>query len=262
MTDSTQLVTIPIDGTAGLSATTVDGKPIAALRPVVAMLGMDYSSQLAKLKSKSWACMAKIATRDASGRIQEMIGVDRKTLTMYLATLDENRVKEEFRPILVALQSEAAEALDSYFHDGGAINPNATVDQLDVLANRARTQMEIIRLAEGIVDRKHLESKARIILANAMGERPEMDPATIPLYVSDYLQSKGLPSDMIAAKASGFGRRLKGLYVSEHGDAPGKSFQNLPNGTTREVFAYTQADRGLFDKIWNSHYEGVTKAVA
>ncbi|MFF1946776.1 phage antirepressor N-terminal domain-containing protein [Rhodococcus qingshengii] len=263
MTDPTaQLATIPVAGTAGILGAKVDGKAIAAFRPIVEMLGMAYSAQLQKLKSKSWAVVSKFDTTGADGKTYEMVGVGRKTLTMYLATLDENRVKEEVRPILVALQTEAADALDAYFHEGGAINPAATVDQLERLTIQSERQMWIVRLADGIIDSKHLEAKARVILARAMGETPELDPASIPLYVSDYLKSKGLASDMIAAKASGFGRRLKGLYVAEHGDAPRKAHQELPNGTVREVYAYTQVDRDLFDRIWIGHYEGVTRAAS
>jgi hypothetical protein len=258
----TALATIPVPGTAGFPAAQIDGKPVAAFRPIVDMLGLDYSSQLAKLKGKSWAVMAKIATTGADGKTYEMVGVDRKTLTMYLATLDERRVKEEVRPTLVALQAEAADALDAYFHDGGAINPSATIDQLDSIVSRATAQAQLIASFKGIIDDKHLEAKARIVLARGLGETPELDPASIPLYVSDYLKAKGLAAEMVAAKASGFGKRLKGLFIAEHGDAPGKAFQELPNGTVREVYAYTQADRDLFDQVWNRHYEGVTRAVA
>ncbi|EKT83081.1 antirepressor [Rhodococcus phage Mbo4] len=261
VTDGRALDHITVGG-ADLTVTRTETDALTAFRPLTDALGLGYGSQLQKLKGKSWATVTNIVTVGADGKNREMVAVDRRTLTMYLATLDEKRVSEEARPTLVALQAEAATALDAYFHEGGAINPSATVDQLDRLAGRARTLMEVIRLAGGIIDPKHLEAKARVVLANAMGEAPELDPASIPLYVSDYLKSKGLASDMIAAKASGFGRRLKGLYVAEHGDAPQKAFQELPNGTIREVFAYTHADRDLFDQVWNRHYEGVTKAAA
>lgn len=257
----TELVTIPVPkSNASLSASLIDGAPFVALKPICEAVGVAYSAQLQKLRGKAWATVSMSNMVAADGKSREMAMIDRRTMTMWLATIDENRVAEQARPIVRAFQAEAADALDAYFHDGGAINPNATVDQLDVLANRARTHMEIIRLAEGIVDPKHLEAKARIVLARAMGEAPEIDPAGVPLYVSDFLKSKGLASDMIAAKASGFGKRLKGLYIAEHGDAPSKAFQELPNGTVREVYAYTQADRYLFDQVWIRHYEGVTRA--
>ncbi|AMS03208.1 hypothetical protein SEA_NYMPHADORA_49 [Gordonia phage Nymphadora] len=189
-----------------------------------------------------------------------MVMVDRRTFTMWLATIDPSRVSETARPIIEAFQAEAADALDAYFHEGGAINPNASEDQLSRLAQQARAQAGVLQALKGIVDPRHLEAKGRIVLARALGEKPEIDPATVPLYVSDYLVSRGLSSDLVAAKASGFGKRLKGLYVAEHGEAPGKAFQELPNGTTREVFAYTQADRPLFDRIWIDHYEGLVAA--
>ncbi|WP_433658083.1 phage antirepressor N-terminal domain-containing protein [Nocardia sp. CA-128927] len=256
------LARIRVPGTdESLVATLIDDTAFVALKPMCEALGIDTESQRRKLKAKSWSVAVMNTATGADGKNYEMFMIDRRTMTMWLATIDENRVAEQARPTVQAFQREAADALDAYFHTGGAINPNATTDQLGQLARRAHMQMEVIRLADGIIDAKHLEAKARIVLASAMGEKPEIDPANVPLYVSDYLKAKGLASDMIAAKASGFGRRLKGLYVSEHGQAPQKFYQELPNGTVREVFAYTQNDRPLFDQVWNRHYEGVTRAV-
>lgn len=260
---SNELATIPVPGSsAELVATLIDGKPFVALKPMCDAIGIDVESQRRKLKSKSWATSVMSTEVAPDGKAREMFMIDRRTMTMWLATIDENRVGESSRPTVRAFQAEAADALDAYFHDGGAINPNASVDQLDRLTRRAHDLMGLLKLADGLVDRKHLEAKARIVIAQAFGETPELNPAGIPLYVSDYLKDKGLASDMIAAKASGFGKRLKGLYLAEHGETPKKAFQELPNGTVREVFAYTQADRPLFDQVWNRHYEGVTRAVS
>ncbi|WP_069164891.1 phage antirepressor N-terminal domain-containing protein [Nocardia altamirensis] len=260
-TDTAALARIPVPGAGDpLLATLLEGKPFAALRPMCDALGIAFSSQLQKLRTKSWAVVLMSNTTGSDGKIYEMAMIDRRTLTMWLATIDENRVGEAARAIVRAYQTEAADALDAYFHDGGAINPNATIDQLDQLVGRATAQAKLIAAFHGIIDPKHLEAKARIVLARGLGEAPEITPQDVPLYVSDYLKSRGLASDMIAAKASGFGKRLKGLYVAEHGDPPNKAFQELPNGTVREVFAYTEADRALFDQVWNRHYEGVTRA--
>ncbi len=49
----------------------IEGKPVAAFRPIVEVLGLGYSTQIRKLKGKSWACMVKMTTHDASGRIQD-----------------------------------------------------------------------------------------------------------------------------------------------------------------------------------------------
>lgn len=258
-----QLVQIEVPGTtAAITAAEIDGRPMVSLRHACDALGIAFDAQRVKLQGKSWACVTMTVTYDSSGRRQEMAMIDRRTFTMWLATIDENRVSETARPAVTAFQAEAADALDAYFHDGGAINPSATEDQLDRIARQAGAQAAVIQALKGIVDPKHLEAKGRIVLARALGEEPEIAPADVPLYVSDYLKSKGLASDMIAAKASGFGKRLKGLYVSEYLEEPKKAYQNLPNGTVRPVFAYTEADRPLFDRVWIGHYAGVTKAVS
>lgn len=258
-----QLVQITVPGTtATITAAEIDGQPMVSLRHACDALGIAFDSQRVKLQGKSWATVTMSMTVAEDGKSRDMVMIDRRTMTMWLATIDENRVAASARPAVVAFQAEAADALDAYFHEGGAINPAATEDQLDRIARQAQAQAAVIQALRGVVDAKHLEAKGRIVLARALGEQPELDPSGIPLYVSDYLKSKGLSADMVRAKASGFGKRIKGLYLAEHGEAPSMAHQNLPNGTIREVCAYTQVDRPLFDQVWNRHYEGVTKAVS
>lgn len=76
-TDSTALVPVQVPG-ASMPIQT-DGKRLAAFRPMVEYFGLDYSSQLQKLKSKSWATMAKITMVSGDGKVREMVGVDRRT---------------------------------------------------------------------------------------------------------------------------------------------------------------------------------------
>jgi len=258
-TDSvSELATIPVPGTdGGLMGALVDGTPSAALKPMCDLLDVDYSTQLRKLKGKSWATVGLMPMVAADGKQREMAMIDRRTMTMWLATIDENRVKPEAKPILIAFQAEAADALDAYFNQGGAINPRATEDQLDRIARQAQAQAAVLQALKGVVDPKHLEAKGRIILARALGEAPEIAPADVPLYVWDYLTGKGMPRDLVQAKASGFGRRLKALYCSEYDRAPELHMQNMPDGKVREICSYTEADRPLFDAVWARHYANV-----
>ncbi|ORA25208.1 phage antirepressor N-terminal domain-containing protein [Mycobacterium aquaticum] len=256
---TTELVPIPVPGThRQIMATLIDGTPMVSLRHACEAIGIAFDAQRVKLNGKSWACVTMIVTQiDGDTQRREIAMVDRRTFTMWLATIDTNRVSNEARPIIEAFQAEAADALDAYFNEGGAINPRATEDQLDRIARQARGQMEILQLAKGLIDPKHLEAKARIIVSRALGEAPEINPADVPLYVSDYLASKGLKRGLIDAKASGFGKRLKALYIVEHDREPERHHQELPNGTVRQVYAYTEADRPLFDSVWAKHYATV-----
>lgn len=111
----------------------VDGvSKLVALRPIVDYFGVDYSGQLQKLKGKSWATMGKISTVADDGKTREMVGIDRRTLGMWLGNLDENRVLPERVQDLRAYQAEAADALDAYFHDGIAVRE--VIDLSDPIA--------------------------------------------------------------------------------------------------------------------------------
>lgn len=80
-----------------------DGKRLAALKPIADYFGLDWAGQFTKLKGKSWACIEKFTTQlPGDTQRREVTGGDRRTMTMWLATLDENRVRADKRDELVA----------------------------------------------------------------------------------------------------------------------------------------------------------------
>lgn len=253
---SNALVPVQVPGTdKPIMAIEHEGKPVVSLRHACDAIGIEHSPQSRKLKSKSWASVFMMSTQVAGDdQRREYAMIDRRTFTMWLATIDTSRVNQTARPILEAFQAEAADALDAYFNEGGAINPSATTEQLDTLVSKATGQMQLLRAAEGIVDARFLETKARIVIARGLGEAPEIDQQDHPLYVQDYLKSKGLSQSLIEAKQGGFGRRVKGRYMEVHGDAPDQHFQEV-HGRPRKINAYTESDRPIFDHVWNTYYE-------
>lgn len=249
-----ELQTIPVPGTDRvIAATVINGKPAVSLRHACDAIGIAYDSQRRKLSGRSWATVTQEVSVGADGKARDMTMIDRRTFTMWLGGMDENKVSEAAKPILIAFQAEAADALDAYFHEGGAINPRASEDQLDSLARKTRMQIDIIHACKGIIAPAHLEAKARVVLARAMGEAPELDEASRPLYVWDYLSEK-MPRSLVEAKAAGFGTRVKAAYTREFNRAPERHHQTLPNGTVRPVNAYTESDRPMFDAVWAQHY--------
>ena len=252
---SNQLVTIPVPGTdSPIMAVQADGTEWAAARHICDALGIDWAGQFTKLKKKSWARVELISMHDSSGRKQEISMVDRRTLTMWLATIDTNRINENARPTLEAFQLEAANALDNYFHNGGAINPRADEHQLNALLRQSQMQMELCQAAKGLIHPDHLEAKARIVLARGLGEVPELDPETRPLYTADFLKSKNLGAKRMKSVAPMFGKRMKALYTLETGREPQKYDLTLSNGQVRQVNGYTEADRPLMQRVWDQYY--------
>lgn len=121
-------------------------------------------------------------------------------------------------------------------------------------AELAALQMRVLAAAGGIVDSKWLELKARHVAARALGEEPEVDPLDRPLYVPDFLKSKGLRKADIASVQSWFGRRAAGLYEAEHGERPGARTEETAKGSVRETIAWTYRAMPVFEETWTRWY--------
>ena len=229
--------------------TTADGAYVA-LRPVCDALGLDYASQFKRVQNQPWATVVMMTTVAADSKMREMTFIDRRTFTMWLATIDTGRVKNErTRELVRTYQCEAADALDQYFHEGIAVNPRAVGAPYDV-----ETQARVLDILKNVISPDYLEAKARIVLARAMGDTPEIEASARPLYVQDYLREKGATADEVTRFASAFGRYVRTAYVAERGVEPGKRFDETPSGQVRETYAYTETDRPIFDRAWSKSY--------
>lgn len=246
---------VKLDLSAGsIHTTLIDGQPHVIIRPAVEELGLSYPAQYRKLQSRSWAVVAQKATTGADGKTYEMDVVPVRTFLMLLATVNENRVSEAARPVLVAFQNETADAIEAYWTQGGALNPRATEDQLDSLIARAKQQAEVLSILNGIVAPEWLETKGRLVAARALGEEPEIDPLDIPLYVPDFLKGKGLKRREVESVQSWFGRRAAAIFKAQSGEDIGTRQSDLPNGSVRETKAWTQRHLPVFEETWTRYY--------
>lgn len=250
MSDDNPIVRIPFHGDE-LYTLDVNGRPHIVLKPVIEGIGLDYWPQVERLRKHSWAALAKRQVQvPGQQQRREMIVCDTRTFLMWLATVDENRVAEDVRPHLEAYQSEVADVIQSYWTEGGAVNPRATDEQLAAVIGRAEAQMRVLRLADGIADPRWLESKVRHVAARALGEEPEEDFAARPITVGEYLEDRGVTAAAVRKLAPTFGKRLKALHLKRHGEPPGTS-RRFVDGAQRDVAVYTEADRDLFDAVWS-----------
>lgn len=240
--------------------TTTDGVYVA-LRPVCEALGLDFSAQSRRLLRQPWTCVAMMATQmPGDDQSREATFIDRRTFTMWLATIDTGRVKNEHtRELVRTYQCEAADALDKYFHEGVAINPRAVGASAPAATTgpySVETQARVLDILKNVISKDYLEAKARIVAARAMGDTPEIESGARPLYIQDYLREKGATTDEVARFASAFGRYVKEAYKAERGVEPGKRFDETPSGQVRETYAYTETDRPVFDHAWSESYAG------
>lgn len=110
------LVSVEFYGDSLEATQTPDGRVWVSLRRCCESLGVAVQRQLEKLKSKHWACVTEMVTRDTSGRNQSAVMVELDTLPLWLASIEPNKVNPEVRDKLVRYQKEAAKVLADHFY--------------------------------------------------------------------------------------------------------------------------------------------------
>lgn len=277
-----QLETIPLS-VGSLIATLIDGRPLIIFRPVVEAIGLAYAAQLAKLKTRSWANRVDIATVAADGKTRLMIAVDVPTFLMWLATVNENKVSPEIKPLLQAYQRETQDVVFKYFSQGMApINPRVAPEQVSAVVDQAlgdyrsarerliaedeaeraalarvsQGQLQLLgsAVALGLIDSQWGQTKAQVIIARGLGEVPAIPQDELPLYVEEFMRSKQVPRVKVGRFSGAFGKKVLDRAAADGVAIPGKRNQELPDGSIREVTAWTREHLPVFERAWAASY--------
>jgi len=118
----------------------------------------------------------------------------------------------------------------------------------------AKARIEMLAATDGYLDSKWVRLKMRIQAAIGLGEEPEINPDEMPLYVPDFLKSKGVKGGQIKSMQSWFGRRLVLLATAEGRAIPEKRPEDTTSGSVRETNAWTRKDLPLFEEVWDTYY--------
>jgi hypothetical protein len=255
---------VKLDLTAGsIHTALVAGQPHIVLKPAIEDLGLSYAAQYRKLQTRSWASVAQTAMQmPGDDQVRNHLTVPVRTFLMLLANVNENRVAEAIRPTLIAFQNETADAIEAYWTQGGAINERATDEQLDALEQqieerrirRALGLVQLIAAMDESVDPKWKRSRQLHHYAEAAGEIAQIAPEDRALLVETYLKDRGLSRDESKSVRSSFGRRVSLAYQMKHNGEKPKDSIGLVDGRERSVKSYTEADRPMFDKVWDEFY--------
>lgn len=256
-----EIVRVPFMG-GHIETVLINGEPNVVIRPALDAMGLDADSQLKKLKRKSWATTVMTTVVADDGKVREMATVNLDTWSMLLANIDEHRVSEMARPLVVDYQQKSARALREFWTQGGAINPAATDEQLDALEQqieerrirRALGLVQLIAAMDESVDPKWKRSRQLHHYAEAAGEIAEISAEDRALLVETYLKDRGLSRDESKSVRSSFGRRVSLAYQMKHNGEKPKDSIGLVDGRERQVKSYTEADRPMFDKVWDEFY--------
>lgn len=224
---------VPFHGTMLPSSRSADGKIFVALKPIVESMGLNWKSQHEKLIARSWATVVLRTMVAEDGKRRRMACVDLRTLSMWLATVNENRVSAATRPKLIAYQAECADALEAYWIDGQATRPDpADVDieglkrfdigdvagSRGVLTDPNLTHFLLVQAMTGLIP------TVEKLVDRVFGDGHERAPR---LSCDDYVRGAGLDLDRGARVRLGQEARLAAHRLGVPEERHGKIRQNL-----------------------------------
>lgn len=112
-----------------------------------------------------------------------------------------------------------------------------------------RDQAEILAILRPALPEPYATATAKVILARAMGERPELDPAETPLYAATFLAEKGHKARTVAKFQSGFGARVSNAFLKRYGRRPEK-IPGPAGSRIDKVAVYSDEDRPLLEEVY------------
>lgn len=191
---SGDIVEIPFHGSVMIAQKSDDGEIYAALKPICENIGIDFNGQKQRLERTPWATMCIIHTVASDGKRHDMTAVNRKTLTMWLATIDTNRLSnEQARQNVTVYQKEAAEALDKYFNDGGAIRVSEADSDETILAKAVLVAQKTIERKNQQLQAKDRQIKALEPKARALDDFTNVEDRLLIRDAAKILSNAGTP---------------------------------------------------------------------
>lgn len=112
-----------------------------------------------------------------------------------------------------------------------------------------RAQAELLVILSPLLPALYVTATAKVIVARAMGERPELDPSETPLYAATFLAEKGHKPATVTKFQSGFGSRVSNAYLKLHGRRPEK-IPGPAGSRIDKVVVYSEEDRPLLEQIY------------
>ncbi|MEU0354929.1 BRO-N domain-containing protein [Streptomyces cyaneofuscatus] len=112
-----------------------------------------------------------------------------------------------------------------------------------------REQAEVLAILRPVLPESYATATGKVIMARAMGERPELSSAETPLYASTFLAEKGHKPATVAKFQSGFGARVSNRYLKVHGKRPEK-IPGPAGSRIDKVVAYVEDDRPLLEQVY------------
>lgn len=114
-----------------------DGEPFVPVRPICENMGLDWSSQRAKLKAmEKRLTVAMITTVAADGKQREMVCIHLRKFFAWVNTISPDKVAPHVKETIELYQKECDEVLWNYWTKGVGVTDGVLAD--NVLVSSAR----------------------------------------------------------------------------------------------------------------------------
>lgn len=180
-------------------------------------------------------------TLELSPQTRRVAVFSRRAILNVGQILTESKVAKDVRAYLLNVEEIATHEQRS-----------EAIDRVEL----AKARIEMLAATVGYLDDKWVKLKMKIQAAIGLGEEPEVDADDMPLYVPDFLKSKGLTEAQIRSAQSWFGRRVVKVALAEQRPMPDKRAETTKSGAVRETYAWTRKDLPLFEEVWDMYYAG------
>lgn len=139
---------------------------------------------------------------------------------------------------LVELFDRVHTAMDRY----ALLNPDFALRRHNAILEAAKF-LSTIPGYNPIAVTKYVEQSMKDVQGEGITSRTLLD-------VQAYLMEKGMSAEQARKARVQFGKDLKAAYVQTYGKEPPK-YRRFVEGAQRLINSYTEADRDLFDVVWN-----------
>lgn len=112
-----------------------------------------------------------------------------------------------------------------------------------------REQAEILTILRPVLPESYAVATGKVIMARAMGDRPELESSETPLYAATFLAEKGHKPATVSKFQSGFGSRVSNRYFKVHGRRPEK-IPGPAGSRIDKVAVYTEDDRPILEQVY------------
>lgn len=227
----------------------------AVLGQLCQNLSIDQEAQRKAILRKAWS-RGKTDVMEVmlpgQPRAYPQFLIHERIVPMWLANITTSRIEDEDKRSKVEdAQIDLAEALYQYV-TGRAQKPEPRKEitaAAGPLPYKEQAEVVVIFAKAGVLPESYATATAKVIVARAMGERPELEPSETPLYAATFLAEKGHKPKTVLKFQSGFGSRVSNRYFKVHGRRPEK-IPGPAGSRIDKVAVYTEDDRPILEQVY------------